>query len=231
MSTATAPTSTRPRITAAVIASAVAGLLAIAFLAAGAALLWGDAQKDRDGYFTTAHEPFATATNALATDNLDVDLDGAGRLVDRDGFGRIRIEAEPRNGKPLFVGIAPTRDVAAYLRGTPHTTVTDIEYDPFDASYRDHRGSRAPQRPGDQRFWAASAHGAGTQTVTWDVADGDWSVVVMNEDGSRAVDAAVGAGAKVPFLAPAGWAALGAGVLLAAAAGAALVAAVRRRPS
>jgi hypothetical protein len=30
----------------------------------------------------------------------------------------------------------------------------------------------------------------------------------MNDDGSRTVDAAVSAGAKVAFLAPAGWAAL-----------------------
>jgi hypothetical protein len=228
MTTATAPTPTRPRI-AAVVASAVAGLLAIAFLAAGAALLWGDAQKDADGYHATDHQRFATGAHALATDNLDVDLDGAGWLVDRDGFGRIRIDAQPRAGKPLFVGIARTSDVAAYLRGTPHTTVTDVRYDPFDASYRDHRGERAPQRPADQRFWAASAHGTGAQTVTWDVEDGDWSVVVMNEDGSRAVDAAVSAGAKVPFLAPAGWAAIGGGVLLAALAGASLLVAVRRR--
>jgi hypothetical protein len=189
-------------------------MLAVAFLAAGGVLLWGDAKKDGDGYLTTANEPFETGTHALATENLDIDLDGAGWIVDRDGFGRIRIEAQPRAGKPLFVGIAPTRDVNAYLRGTPHTLLTDVSYEPFDADYRDLRGGDRPGRPADQRFWAASAHGTGTQTVTWDVEDGDWSVVVMNADASPGVDAGVSAGAQLGFLDELGWIGLGTGLLV-----------------
>ena len=41
--------------------------------------------------------------------------------------------------------------------------------------------------------------------MTWKVRDRDWSVVIMNADGSAGVDAGVRAGADVPFLAPAGW--------------------------
>ena len=49
--------------------------------------------------------------------------------------------------------------------------------------------------------------------LTWDIADGDWSVVVMNADGSAGVDARVSAGAKLPWLTAVGWGTLGAGVL------------------
>jgi hypothetical protein len=43
------------------------------------------------------------------------------------------------------------------------------------------------------------------------VNDGDWSVVVMNADGSRGVAADVSAGAKIPFLDELGWSAIGGG--------------------
>jgi hypothetical protein len=191
----------------------VAGLLAVSLLAAGGALLWGNAQKD-DGYFTTARERFATASYALATDNLDINLEGAGWIMDRDDLGQIRLEVRSQADEPAFVGIARTSDVSEYLSGTQHTSLVDVDYSPFRASYRDHKGGRRPASPADQRIWAASAHGPGTQTLTWDLEDGHWSVVVMNEDGSRGVDARISAGAKVPFLATAGWVSIGAGLLL-----------------
>jgi hypothetical protein len=50
----------------------------------------------------------------------------------------------------------------------------------------------------------------------------------MNENASRTVDAEVSAGAKVPFLATAGWVSVGAGVVLLAAGSAALVLGLRR---
>jgi hypothetical protein len=55
-------------------------------------------------------------------------------------------------------------------------------------------------------LWAASASGVGTQTLTWKVRDGDWSVVLMNADGSRGVAADVDLGAKLSFLL---WVAIG----------------------
>ncbi len=42
---------------------------------------------------------------------------------------------------------------------------------------------------------------------------GDWSVVVMNADGSRGVTAAVSAGAKVPYIAEIAYVTLGFGLL------------------
>ena len=187
------------------------GLFSLGLLAGGGVLLWGDAQKDDQGFLSTSRERFATSTYALATENLDIDTDGAGWFLDRDRRGEIRLEVSSR--EPVFVGIARSRDVAAYLRGTQHDLARDVSYSPFDADYRRVASDARPQKPAAQDFWAASASGTGTQAVTWDVEDGDWSVVVMNADASRGVDADVKAGAELPFLAALGWGALIAGLL------------------
>ena len=213
---------------AAIITGALVGLLAIGLLGAGAAALWGDAQKDRDGYITTDSERFSTGTYALASDDLDIDLDGAESVVSGDRLGKVRLEAASRDAKPVFVGIAPTRDVDAYLADSAHATVTDVSSSPFAAEYRRHGGSERPSAPASRDIWVASAQGSGTQSVTWDVEDGHWSVVVMNEDGSAGVDTTISAGANAPFLSEVGWGSLGGGVVLFAVAGALLVVGLRR---
>ena len=78
----------------------------------------------------------------------------------------MRLEVSSRNGKPVFVGIARTKDASAYLRGTAHATVTDFHSDPFRAVYRAEPGAArpAPAAPASKPIWAASAHGTGTQT-------------------------------------------------------------------
>jgi hypothetical protein len=205
---------------ASIVAGGIAAVLAIGLIAAGTLLLWGDSEKDDHGYLATGQERYAASTYALASDNLDIDLDGAGWIMDRDDLGKVRLEIESRAGKPVFVGIAHTSDVSDYLRGTAYTEVTDVDYSPFHASYRDrdHGGDR-PALPADQDFWAASAHGSGTQTVAWDLEDGDWSIVVMNADGSRGVDTDISAAAKIPFLGTLGWVSLGGALVLLITAG------------
>jgi hypothetical protein len=212
---------------AAIVASGVLGLFAFGLFATGAAALWGDAQKDEHGYISTDSERYATSTRALTSENLDLDLDGVDKLIGSDSFGEVRLDVASRDGKPVFVGIAPTREVAQYLRGSAHAVVTDVDYSPFRAEYSEQRGERDLAPPASKRFWAVSAHGAGAQTLTWDVQDGDWSVVVMNADGSPGVDAGVKAGAELSFLDEAGWVLLGTGVLALAVAGALLFAGVR----
>jgi hypothetical protein len=220
---------------AALVAGTLVGLVALALLIGGGAMLWGNGQKDADGYISTGTHRLQTATYALATDNLDIDLDGAGWLLEDGRLGHVRVQATSRNDKPVFVGIAPTRAVSRYLAETAHSSVTDVEDGPFSSfhvTYRDHAGTTAPGAPAGQRFWAASAQGTGSQAMTWKVRDGDWSVVIMNADGSAGVDAGVRAGADVPFLAPAGWITLGGGLVLLAGAGGLLYLGLRkpRRP-
>lgn len=212
---------------------AFTGLLAAGVLATGGLALWGDSQKDGDGYLTTKSHRFAASTHAMATENLDIDLDGAESLFDTNDMGEIRLQVEPDGDKPLFVGIARTDDVSAYLKDVGHTTVSDVDYWPFDANYSSHQGERPPAAPAERGIWAASAHGAGKQTLEWDIEDGDWSVVVMNADGSPGVAADISAGAKIPFLEELGWSAIGGGLLLVVATAGLIVLAVRppRNPS
>ena len=181
---------------AAVIGGSLALLLSVLLMLAGAGLLWADAQKDDDGYYTSDSERVAASTYALATDDLDVDGVPGGEHL----YGKLRLKVRERANEPVFVGIARSRDVATYLAGTAHTRLTDVEFDPFDPAYRDSAGSARPARPDTQDIWAASAQGAGTQSLTWDVKDGRWSVVVMNADGSKGIDASVSAAASVPFV-------------------------------
>jgi hypothetical protein len=194
-----------------IVAGTVAGVLALGALGLGAGALWADGQKNDQGYLTTDSERFVAGTRALATDNLDVNLDGADWLVDSGDFGKVQLEVASKRDEPVFVGIARAQDVTSYLRGVDHTQVTDVNSDPFEASYQRESGNRRPAAPAQESFWAASTQGRGTQTLDWRVKDGDWSVVVMNADGSRGVAADVSAGAKIPFLDELGWSALGGG--------------------
>ena len=207
---------------------ALLALAAAVLLSLGGLALWADSRKDADGYLATDAHRFAAGSRALTTGDLD--LVGVGTLVESgDGDENVRFQVTSAHRKPVFVGVARTRDASAYLRRVAHTTVTDVSTSPFRARYEAHPGTGRPGAPGRQRFWAASAQGTGRQTVTWDAADGSWSVVVMNADGSRGVAADVSAGAKAPFLDEIGWGAFGAGLLLLGAA-AALIASGARRP-
>jgi hypothetical protein len=220
--TDTQPKRSRGARIALVVTGAVTGLLAAGLLAVGGVALYGESEKDGDGYLSTDSHHFTAGTHALASESLDVDLDGAGWLMDREDVGDVRVEVAPQGDEPVFVGIAPTDEVSRYLSGVAHTSVSDVDSWPFEADYEERAvaGEGKPAPPGDQRIWAASVQGAGTQTLEWDVEDGDWSVVVMNADGSRGVDAEVEAGAKVPYLSAIGWTGIGTGaVLLIAAAG------------
>jgi hypothetical protein len=182
---------------AAIIAGGAIASVAILVLLVGAGFQWLEHEKDADGYYTTSSERFSTGTYALSSDELDIDdgLPGSG-----DHYGNARLQVRSDDGKPVFVGVARTVDVDAYLSQSAHATLTDFNVDPFEASYRTVGGDRAPSAPGTQDFWAETAEGTGTQTLTWDVEDGNWSVVVMNADGSQGVNADISAGADLPIV-------------------------------
>ena len=145
---------------ASIVAGSIAALLAVGFIAAGALLLWGDSQKDDQGYLSTGKDRYAASTYALASDNLDIDLDqrdGSWTRRPRQGPTRGRVE----RGKPVFVGIARTSDVADYLRGTSYTEVTDVDTRRPRLLPRSRPRRRPPARSaGRPGFWAASAHGS-----------------------------------------------------------------------
>jgi hypothetical protein len=208
-------------------AGSLAALVAAGLLAAGGLALWSNGKKDDDGYLTSASHTFSTSDYAIATDDLDIDEDGVGNVIDNDLYGHLRLKVAPHGDRPVFVGIAPTTDVDRYLARSAHAVVTDVSFDPFRADYRALAGAQAPAAPADQGFWTASAHGSGLQTLNWKVRSGGWSIVVMNADGSRAVDAGVSVGADIPVLVPVAWGLIGGGMLLALLAAGLIVIGVR----
>jgi len=195
------------RLTA-IIAGGVLASLSMLVLAVGVGFAWLGDKKDADGYYTTSSERFSTGTHALASENLDIDG------VPGNHFGNVSLNVRSNHGTPVFVGIAPSQDVDAYLSATAHATLTDFDVDPFAAEYRTTGGGQRPAAPATETFWAAKAQGTGTQKLTWDVKDGDWSVVVMNADGSASVDANISAGADLPIVDDVRDAALIAGIVL-----------------
>jgi hypothetical protein len=109
--------------------------------------------------------------------------------------------------------------------------VTDIDVDPFSIDTERHDGSAAPARPDSLSIWDASVQGRGTQALDWDRRPGDWSVVVMNADGSAGVGTEMTFGARVSFLFEIALGLVIGGALLFAGSIAMIVAGARKPPA
>ena len=171
----------------------VAAVLGVLVLAAGVTGIWASSSKrDHNGYFSANAHRYQTHTRAIATESITV-----GSYVPTWLAGKVRLDVS--GDKPLFVGIAPKATVDAYLARIAHTEATKLDLDPFKVTYVDHPGTVDPGRPASEPFWAAAVSGT-SRPLTWKLRSGDWSIVVMNADGSRDVAATIGVGVKVPAL-------------------------------
>jgi len=213
-----------------IVLGSIGVLFGLALLVGGGFLLWADRTQREDGYLTTPTERFATPTYALTRTRLEVDTEGEGWVLNESWFGKVRIRGESSGDKTLFIGIGPQAEVARYLGTVAHANVQDIDFDPFRVTYLSVSGDAPQAPPTEQSFWAASASGVGTQTLTWKVREGDWTVVLMNADGSRGVAADVDLGAKLSFLLWVAIGLLGGGVLVSVGSAALIVLAARTRP-
>jgi hypothetical protein len=169
-------------------------LTALGLLGSAVAGIYGlENNRDATGYFVTHTHHYQTSSYALSTESLNV---GSVTGSLETSLLRLRISATSDHvGKPLFIGIARTEDVARYLARVRHDELRDINFDPFKVDYQ-RIGSGAPAAlPSGKGFWQTQASGTGTQTISWPVKSGQWSAVVMNADGSRkvAVDAQLAA--------------------------------------
>ncbi len=192
----------------ALVGGSIGAFIALILIAASAALLYAAHDKTHDGYYTSATHTYSTPTRALTTDN--VDINGVPSWLNAsDHLGRLRIDPQ---GPGAFVGIARTSDVNAYLDGVAHDQVNDVDFDPFKLDTTRRAGEGRPAMPAAQRFWVASSTGG--RALDWKVRSGDWSVVMMNTDGSPNVAVAAKAGVKVPLIGTLGWALAIPGALL-----------------
>jgi hypothetical protein len=226
--TTTKPTRSTGR-TVALVLGAVLAVLSLAPLAAGGFLVSvHETERDADGYYATGANPLSTPTSALVSDELDVGTDGPDWLFREGRLATVRVTATGTGEDPVFVGIARTAQVDAYLDGVAHDEITDFELDPFSVTKARHQGIETPAPPAEQPIWAESARGTGAQTIAWPVQQGDWAVVVMNADGSPGVETDVSVGAKVDLVLWLGIGLLVLGGLLAIGGAVLLIAALRR---
>ncbi|MEU7837686.1 MULTISPECIES: DUF4389 domain-containing protein [unclassified Nonomuraea] len=165
---------------------------AIGTAAAGTASGLLDRARSSDGFVATNAGRVTTATYALTTEQIAVS--GLGVDFLRDLVGRVRVEAKGTS-TPLFVGIARRADADSYLNGVAHDQITRGTGD--DIGYQHHPGGRPDTLPGSKTFWAASGSG----NLEWDVQPGDWTVVIMNADGTSPVAADLKLAATLPWLA------------------------------
>lgn len=176
-------------------------LVGVGLLFGGGFLVWADtALKDSEGFISTNTVQLERDSYAIVTPPADIDLKAAWTW-DLSELATIKVEGESRDpSKAIFMGIGDDLDVSTYLSGVNHDEITRFTIHPYTVEYRNRPGNAEPSDPTAQTFWTASAHGAGTQALTWELEAGDWVLVLMNEDGSVGVDLDAAVGAKVPWI-------------------------------
>jgi hypothetical protein len=230
------PPPTAPRWGPGRVIALVVGILllfpAIGLAAGGGVLLWADGPaRDDDGYLYSSEESFSSPGYAISTTSIDL-VTGADWVPLSAALGDARVEVTGTDpGSEVFIGIARSGDTSGYLDHVQRTIVGDFG---TGTAADDERqlGEEPPNAPpGRQDFWVAQASGPGTQTLTWTPAEGNWSLVVMNADGSADVSVDGRLGATVPALGGLGWGLLAGGLFLLVIGGLVIALAVRRSPS
>jgi hypothetical protein len=174
--------------------ASIGGLIGLALLLGGIAVLVAYAFARDDGYFNSDREQLASAGYAIATEDIDLGV-GAVDWAPDEILGDVRIQVE--GGKPAFVGIGSDDDVDRYLGGVAYDEL--IGFDGDEAEFAPHEGSAPSTPPGEQDFWVAYSEGSGEQQLTWDAEFGRWTAVVMNADAAPGVDVEADAGVKLDW--------------------------------
>lgn len=185
----------------AIIVGSVLALTSLGLLAAGGVVTIAYAiESDDGGYFDATLDRLATPTAAITTGEVDLRADPGPQWVLDAIDASVRIQATGvGQSAELFVGIGPEADVEAYLGGVARDEVSDVRAG-GSIRYDSIPGDQPAGSPVDETFWVASASGPATQTIEWDVAEGEWIVVLMNADGSTGVLADVTVGMRAGVL-------------------------------
>lgn len=208
---------------------------ALMLLAAAGLLVTGlvlrvadDAARDADGFLTTSAMNLESPGYALTSEELSINGEGTGVELPQRMLGTFKVDAIGLTGNGVFVGIGHSDDVDDYLRGVATSVVVDPAGDDGDSpTYEFTDGGSPRAAPYDETFWVASATGEGEQTITWEPGEGDWTLVVMNGEGTTPVNAEVEVGATVPVLDNVAYGLLIGGAVLLVAGGLVLWLAVR----
>jgi hypothetical protein len=181
--------------------TSIGGLIGLALLLGGIAVLAAYAFGREDDYFTSDREQLDSATYAITTEDIDLGQDELDWAPD-EVLGDVRIQVE--SDQPVFVGIGSDEDVDRYLGDVAHDELIDFDGD--EAEFAPHEGGAPRTPPSEQDLWVAYSEGSGEQALTWDAEFGRWTAVVMNADAALDIDVEADAGVKLDW---AIWAGLG----------------------
>lgn len=172
-----------------IIAGTILILGAIVALLGGGGVIWASQyHKDAGGYHVTDPMRIRSATYAVISDTIEIDR-GASEALNWLGMDRIRVKAESDDpSRPIFIGVADTRDVDMYLSGVIHDEIRRLEVFNSSFDFERHHGNVRPEAPGGQEFWLEEAEGAGEQEIILDLDEGDYTVLAMNADASEGID-------------------------------------------
>ena len=185
--------------TIAVVVGSVLLLVSGGFITGGVAALVADqAMRDEAGFVTSDTETFSAETYAVTTENLELHLDEGADWVPEALLGDARITATAPAGSEVFLGMAPSAQVADYLADVPHSVF--VEEEDGNPVYSTTSGAAEPAPPTEADLWTVQAAGPGEQAITWEPDAGDWTIVLMNADGTPEVTADVTVGAELPAL-------------------------------
>jgi Domain of unknown function (DUF4389) len=168
--------------------------------AGGGLALWADATQRVDGFVTSPEVSLDTDAFALVAEEFELHAEGPDWVLPRSilGDARVRITGD---GDAVFVGVGRASQVTNYLSGVSYAEIPELAWrDGHDLIGT--QGGAPPTPPGQQDFWVASSEGSRAQSLRWPLSNGEWTIVVMNADGSRGVDVVGDVGAEVPVLAP-----------------------------
>jgi hypothetical protein len=195
-----------------IVLGALLALFGMGLLAAGVALSWVHAtQRDADGFYTSPTYDLSSDGYAITTEELHV-VARPGDWFPAPGELTFRVRVTPTDpAQEVFVGIADGAEAAAFLDGVAHDQVTRIGGPSDTVRYRTEPGTSTPALPGSQDLWVASSEGTGTQVVDVDAEPGEWTLVVMQADGTSGIEVAATAGVRSDLLLP-----IAIGVLIAA---------------
>lgn len=184
-----------------IILGSISLIFGLAFAGAGGVVLVAQsAFRDAQGFFVSGPHPFASDGYALTSTRIDFGANPERGASNIGGIFTLRLRAESSNGKQIFIGVAPSADVDAYLGNVSHDEISDVSLRPFNATYVPVEGSATPRPPAQEPIWVQTQSGPGEQTLVWHPRSGRWTVVVMNADASHGVAARMSVGVRVRFL-------------------------------
>ena len=160
-------------------------------------------QRDPSGFFTSPDQQVGSYGFALTAPDVNATFGSRWvSWVPARGNVTVQIEGDSLLPAPLFIGIGPTGRVSKYLAGVPRDRITRIDWMAGSIEYSHVDGTTLPSAPGKQSFWVAKEQGAGTQTLEWELEQGNWTVVIMNADASAPVAATMSLGARFGIMTP-----------------------------